>query len=642
MNVRDIDEYNLAFKQHDGTKHDLQSLMDSLYKQFQEQKTFYCDALIVIKDHRVLAHSCVLSAASLNLKQVIESCYLRTTDKNHHGKLYIDLSKFFTFESFNFLASYIYKASVDWESLQMEHYEETLNSAKWCGFTELSEKIILLMESGITAQCKQKTIHNGKDENMKFLAYVAADCFVDTFHVKPSVNCMLCSQRLNIKDMDYVIKHLWNHKLQVNGVPITSENTTNSMDATCSTKSNTVVQLDIEVGSGHITSSSDSEYVDEDDDCNNFNSNLDDGIHGNDETLFIYNTKDDDIDSQKLDCIRKHSRRTPKPKLHTDFITDISTYTRNSKSNSDTSVNSSTKKYRRRARRTYTELFQCEICHKTFKYQKSMESHKKYCSAAETLETNLSGGLVCNKKEILRNIRNGKYSFSSEEERIEVLKYLEPEPKEKKTWSCPICKDLVFERKNDQVTHIKEMHGKLRQHICETCGKGFLSNAALASHIRMHTGEKPFMCSQCGAFFADKPSMLTHIRKHTGERPFLCTQCGKDFIYRQSLSRHMKFHEGNRPYKCDVCGKAFVLKQNLVEHALRHERNQGPSTCVECSQPFPSLNDLKQHRILHHNKECITMEVETTTEHDISHFNTTDLYQLQEYDVKVVNVTTEQ
>ena len=40
-----------------------------------------------------------------------------------------------------------------------------------------------------------------------------------------------------------------------------------------------------------------------------------------------------------------------------------------------------------------------------------------------------------------------------------------------KLWICPHCPDYVFERKRDQILHIRSVHGVIKRHVCDQCGK---------------------------------------------------------------------------------------------------------------------------------------------------------------------------
>ncbi|NWZ91423.1 ZNF7 protein, partial [Nesospiza acunhae] len=81
---------------------------------------------------------------------------------------------------------------------------------------------------------------------------------------------------------------------------------------------------------------------------------------------------------------------------------------------------------------------------------------------------------------------------------------------------------------------------------CALCGKAFKQSNALASHERVHTGERPFACAQCGR------------------------TCGKAFKQSSYLAIHQRAHTGERPYGCEACGKAFARPSLLLQHRRVH------------------------------------------------------------------------
>ena len=92
---------------------------------------------------------------------------------------------------------------------------------------------------------------------------------------------------------------------------------------------------------------------------------------------------------------------------------------------------------------------------------------------AQNLSNELQEKRVETRKELVSNIMDGKYLLD-DREREEVISYLQgPEQPGKKQWSCPMCPDMVFDKKHDQVTHIREAHGQLKKFRCEYCDKTF-------------------------------------------------------------------------------------------------------------------------------------------------------------------------
>jgi len=159
----------------------------------------------------------------------------------------------------------------------------------------------------------------------------------------------------------------------------------------------------------------------------------------------------------------------------------------------------------------------------------------------------------------------------------------------------------------------KKRHLGLTDHICDLCGKGFITAAALKGHLRIHTGEKPYECHICLFRMQYREQLRNHWNRHkmngtwvekeikqTGEAKekirFPCGQCGKQLSTRVALKNHEKRHLGIKDHICKVCGRGFVEAPELVEH-LRVHTGEKPYECHICSHGgrFRVRRNLKKH-----------------------------------------------
>ncbi|KAJ4449362.1 hypothetical protein ANN_00760 [Periplaneta americana] len=86
--------------------------------------------------------------------------------------------------------------------------------------------------------------------------------------------------------------------------------------------------------------------------------------------------------------------------------------------------------------------------------------------------------------------------------------------------------------------------------------------------MKMHTGEKHFKCEICGKEFITNEHLVTHIRVHTGEKPYKCVICGRGFSRSTHLTAHIRTHTGEKPYRCDTCGRCFSGRGALSSHLV--------------------------------------------------------------------------
>ncbi|XP_002054558.3 testis-specific zinc finger protein topi isoform X1 [Drosophila virilis] len=139
--------------------------------------------------------------------------------------------------------------------------------------------------------------------------------------------------------------------------------------------------------------------------------------------------------------------------------------------------------------------------------------------------------------------------------------------------------------------------GRLRQYLCDICGKSYTQSSHLWQHLRFHQGVKPFVCQEenCGRKFTIRPDLNDHIRKcHTGERPYHCLVCGKRFLTGSVFYQHRLIHRGERRYECDECGKRFYRADALKNHQRIHT-GEKPYDCPFCTKTFRQRGDRDKH-----------------------------------------------
>ncbi|XP_034150241.1 zinc finger protein 91 [Esox lucius] len=110
----------------------------------------------------------------------------------------------------------------------------------------------------------------------------------------------------------------------------------------------------------------------------------------------------------------------------------------------------------------------------------------------------------------------------------------------------------IIQKTNDTGENCSMLHppetisgSRPSSHICDHCGKDFVSSTNLKTHLLYLRGEKPHMCSLCGKCFVQTSCLKRHLRTHTGEKPYVCPRCGKAWSDSGNLKRHIrKTHPG--------------------------------------------------------------------------------------------------
>ena len=122
-------------------------------------------------------------------------------------------------------------------------------------------------------------------------------------------------------------------------------------------------------------------------------------------------------------------------------------------------------------------------------------------------------------------------------------------------------------------------------------------------------------CTICGENFPNKPRAdYHHLKKHSLVREHVCEQCGKEYLTRGHLKHHKKKHlvvKAEKPivlsvlkneagqFPCNECSKVFKSKRSAEEHVHIIHMNQIMFGCSLCNKRFTRNNSLKQHNKIH-------------------------------------------
>lgn len=172
--------------------------------------------------------------------------------------------------------------------------------------------------------------------------------------------------------------------------------------------------------------------------------------------------------------------------------------------------------------------FKCESCDKVYKHRAGLRAHVRSAHEANN-ETSHYCGPCCKffstastlAQHLIEHSKHvgKKYVCDDCSKRYSTKRFLRQHIetahlKLKPDYKCTIC-DKIFNTSFTLRRHVEFKHEKKklpRDKICEHCGRGFMTNKILSSHIRTHTGERPYVCQLCGATFGHSGAMYTHKR----------------------------------------------------------------------------------------------------------------------------------
>jgi hypothetical protein len=196
----------------------------------------------------------------------------------------------------------------------------------------------------------------------------------------------------------------------------------------------------------------------------------------------------------------------------------------------------------------------------------------------------------------------------------------------------PSCSFKGTANKANLDIHIRAVHLKIKDHVCDICGYATVDKHTLLSHKKgVHDGIKDLICSTCGYVTSYAKALQRHIKvvhetkklePHEISKDFICASCGFGTHNQKNLNDHIKRrHESQDDKVCATCGFTTNTQANLNAHMRRKHEDEFAEpvktiSCDKCVYVTNRISCLKQHKKASHerikDKICVECGFETS------------------------------
>jgi hypothetical protein len=166
-----------------------------------------------------------------------------------------------------------------------------------------------------------------------------------------------------------------------------------------------------------------------------------------------------------------------------------------------------------------------------------------------------------------------------------------------------------FSEKGNLTQHDNTVHLKLREHVCEVCGRAFVFglNRTLQRHIRMrHDKMRSAPCFQCGKTYSSDSYLMTHVR-----RVIANPRCHRPTDRRAGLAGVVRQPRGGRSTQpiglsscpCPKCDYVADCPSHLQRHFIGRHTSNRFQCAYGCLHGYTQVDGLGVHlKEKHHHK----------------------------------------
>lgn len=177
---------------------------------------------------------------------------------------------------------------------------------------------------------------------------------------------------------------------------------------------------------------------------------------------------------------------------------------------------------------------------------------------------------------------------------VNLRDHIDSVHKERPPFSCDLC-GYSNRRLVNLSNHMKSKHLQ-PAHICMICSQACVTKGVLKNHLLLHSFDKKFVCKICQKGFAQNAGLLIHLAQTHNQKSFPCGDCGRIFKSYHRLYQHRYQHEGTNASKakkkfiCKICGYNAFASTNLENHMVKHSKVRPPSKLLILCKTYFRLN----------------------------------------------------